>query len=195
VSGSTDERRAARRPRSRGVSAERPSGRPPTFWISAAVGWALIAWGVRGTLLHRLDTRPAQLLRFFATGLVAHDGLFAPAVLLGGAVLARTVRAPWRAPVQAALLVAGSAALYAYPLVRGYGHVLHNPTSLPRDYTAGLAVVVGLVVIAALTGALIGRRGTQRGRAACRRGPGPHGPPGDEASQGRALRCEPGHRR
>ena len=38
--------------------------RGPLFWASAAAGWALILWGVRGALHHRIDTRPAQLARF-----------------------------------------------------------------------------------------------------------------------------------
>jgi len=164
--GATSKRRAARWPRSRGVSAERSPGRPPVpetpnhhrgpgFWLATAAGWALIAWGVRGALLHRIDTRPPQLLRFFVTGLALHDAVFAPAVLLAGVVLGRTVPARWRATVQAALLVAGTAALFSYPLVRGYAHILHNPTSLPRNYTAGLAIVVAAVALAAVIGRLL----------------------------------------
>ena len=38
--------------------------RGPLFWGSAAAGWALILWGVRGALHHRIDTRPGQLVRF-----------------------------------------------------------------------------------------------------------------------------------
>lgn len=118
------------------------------FWVGTAAGWALIAWGVRGVLLHRVDTRPAQLLRFFATGLLAHDLVFAPAVLGTGILIARRIPARWRSPVQAALLIVGTTALYAYPLVRGYGHAHRNPTSLPHNYAAGLAIV-GIAVSAA----------------------------------------------
>ena len=118
--------------------------RGPAFWISTTAGWALIAWGIRGAVLHRLDTRPGQLLRFFVTGLVTHDAIFAPAVLAAGVAVAHMVPARRRAAVQAALVLAGVTALYAYPLVRGYGHALHNPTSLPRNYATGLAVVVAV---------------------------------------------------
>lgn len=124
--------------------------RGAAFWITAAAGWGLIAWGLRGVLQHDFDTRPAQLLRFFATGLAAHDLLFAPVVLAAGLVVARTVPARWRAPVQGALLVAGTIALYAYPLVRGYGRVLRNPTSLPHNYGAGLAIVIAVVATGAI---------------------------------------------
>lgn len=128
--------------------------RGATFWVATAAGWGLIAWGLRGVFAHRVDTRPGQLLRFFATGLAAHDLLLAPVVLAAGIVVARTVPGRWRSPVQAVLLMAGTAALYAYPLVRGFGHRLGNPTSLPRNYGAGLGIVVGVVCAAVLVGHL-----------------------------------------
>jgi hypothetical protein len=133
-----------------GSSAGPVHHRGPGFWITAAAGWALIGWGLRGVLRHHVDTRPGQLLRFFATGLGAHDLLFAPVVLAAGIVVARTVPARWRATVQGTLLVAGTTALFAYPLVRGYGRALHNPTSLPRDYAAGLGIVLAVVAAGGL---------------------------------------------
>ena len=128
--------------------------RGPAFWVTAAAGWGLIAWGLRGITVHRIDTRPGQLLRFFATGLAAHDLVLAPVVLAAGVIVARTVPGRWRAPVQAVLLSVGAVSLYAYPFVRGYGHRLGNPTSLPRDYAAGLVLVVVAVCIAVLAGHL-----------------------------------------
>ena len=131
--------------------------RGATFWVATAAGWMLIAWGLRGVLAHRIDTRPGQLLRFFAAGLAAHDLLLAPVVLTAGIVVARKAPARWRSPLQAALLIAGTAALYTYPLIRGFGHQLRNPTSLPRNYGAGLAIVVAMVSTAVLTGHLASR--------------------------------------
>ena len=128
--------------------------RGPVFWVATGAGWVLIAWGLRGIAAHRIDTRPGELLRFFVTGLAAHDLLLAPVVLATGVVVARTVPNRWRAPVQAALLVAGAVSLYAYPLVRGYGRRLGNPTSLPRHYGAGLGIVVAAVWLAVLAGHL-----------------------------------------
>lgn len=128
--------------------------RGAAFWAATAAGWGLIAWGLRGIFAHRIDTRPGQLLRFFATGLAAHDLLLAPVVLAAGIVVARTVPGRWRAPAQAALLTAGTLALYSYPLVRGFGHRLGNPTSLPRHYGAGLVLVVAVVCTGVLAGHL-----------------------------------------
>jgi hypothetical protein len=120
--------------------------RGPVFWMSAAAGWALIGWGVRGVLHHHVDTRPGQLARFLLGGALAHDLLLAPVVLLTGVLVARSVPGRWRAPIQAALLISGALLLFAYPLMRGYGRVLRNPTSLPHNYSANLLVVIAAVV-------------------------------------------------
>ena len=133
------------------------SSRGPLFWVSAAAGWAVIAWGVRGALHHHIDTRPAELGRFFVVGVVVHDLVFVPLVLAGGVVLGRTVRGRWRAPVQAALIISGCAVLFAWPEVRDYARVLHNPSSLPHNYTANLLVVVVAVWIGTAAVALARR--------------------------------------
>ena len=117
----------------------------PLFWISAAAGWAVIAWGLRGIFQHSLDTRPGNLARFVVGGALLHDLLVAPLVILAGVLLVRVVRGRARAVVQAALAVSGLVALFSYPLVRGYGLAANNPTSLPHNYTANLLVVLGVV--------------------------------------------------
>jgi hypothetical protein len=128
----------------------RPGGR--RFWLSAAVGWSVIAFGVGGVLANRVDTRPASLARFVVGGALVHDLVVAPLVVLVGLLVARALPGPGRAraAVQVAAILSGVAALFAYPLVRGYGRALGNPTSLPRNYGVGLAVVVGAVWLAAL---------------------------------------------
>jgi hypothetical protein len=136
------------------VTDQPPHHRGPLFWVSALAGWALIGWGVRGLLHFHIDTRPEELARFFLSGALIHDLLFAPIVLGGGVVIARLSPRAWRAYVQGTLLVIGAVALFAYPEVRDYARILHNPTSLPHNYTANLAVVAAgvclLVVVIAL---------------------------------------------
>lgn len=39
---------------------------------------------------------------------------------------------------QAALVISGCVVLFSYPLVRDYARVLHNPSSLPHDYTTNV---------------------------------------------------------
>jgi hypothetical protein len=121
------------------------------FWVTAAVGWAVIAYGLWGLVHHRLDTRPANLAKFAVGGAIIHDLVFAPLVLLAGVLIARITPGRVRGIVQAALIVSGSLVLFSLPLVRGYGHAAHNPTSLPHNYTANLAIVLTVVwVIAAV---------------------------------------------
>ena len=133
------------------------------FWVSAALGWALILVGLRGVLSHRIDTRPAQLARFVVGGALLHDLLIAPVVILVGAGLARVVRGRARAVVQAALVVTAVLALFSYPLVRAYGKATRNPTSLPHNYTANLAIVLGVVwAVAAVAVVVRIRKGRRR---------------------------------
>jgi hypothetical protein len=143
------------------VTGDGPHRRGPLFWVSAGVGWAVIGFGLRGLFHHHVDTRPAELGRFLFGGLLAHDLVFAPLVLAAGIAFARAVPGRGRAPAQAALLISGLLALFAYPQVRNYARVLHNPTSLPHNYTANLAVVVAAVCC---TTALVAVARTRRGR-------------------------------
>lgn len=136
------------------------------FWVTAAAGWALILVGVRGVFAHRIDTRPAQLARFVVGGALIHDLLVAPVVIVLGVVLARVVRGRARAVVQAALVVTAALALFSYPLVRAYGKAARNPTSLPHNYTANLAIVLGVVwAVAAIVAVVRLRRPTRGGPA------------------------------
>lgn len=129
-----------------------------TFWIGTVAGWALILYGLRGVLHHSVDTRPAQLARFWIGGALAHDLLLAPAVLGIGILLRRHVRRG-RRNVQQALIICGPLALFAYPSIRGYGHALRNPTSLPHNYSANLLVVAGTVsAVMAVLAVFTGRR-------------------------------------
>lgn len=122
------------------------------FWGGTAVGWALIGWGLRGVFVHSVDTRPASLARFFVGGILLHDLVWAPLVLVVGAAVAHLVPGRWRAAVQATAFIAGCAALFAWPEVRDYARVLHNPTSLPRNYTASLLTVVAAVALGVTVG-------------------------------------------
>ena len=136
--------------------------RGPLFWGSAATGWAFILWGVRGALHHHVDTRPANLATFVVGGALLHDLLFAPLILLVGVLVARAAPRRGRGAVQAALIISGCLALFSYPLVRNYASVLHNPSSLPHNYTANLAAVLG--VVWALATAVLVVRGFRRHR-------------------------------
>lgn len=126
--------------------------RPVAFWAGAALGWLVIAYAVRGALVHRIDTRPAELARFVVGGALVHDLLIVPVALAAGALINRAVRGRWRAPVQAGAIIIATLSLFAYPELRGFGRRLGNPTSLPHRYGPNLAVVAGLVIVALAIG-------------------------------------------
>lgn len=137
--------------------APRPAG--PRFWITAAIGWAVIAWGVVGIFSNSLDTRPANLAKFVVGGALLHDLVVAPLVILAGVLVVRRVPAWARGSVQAALAISAIVALFAYPLVRAYGLATNNPTSLPHNY--GLNLLIVLAVVWAVAGLAILRAGQQ----------------------------------
>ena len=137
----------------------RPHRRGAGFWVSAAVGWTVIAVALEGILSNRIDTRPASLARFVVGGALLHDLVVAPLVLVLAAVVVKLVPGRARPIVQAALVVTAAVALFSFPLVRGYGLAARNPTSLPHNYALNLAVVLGVVwAVAALALALRWRR-------------------------------------
>jgi len=142
------------------------------FWVTAALGWGVIAYGLRGMLHHHIDTRPPNLARFVIGGALIHDLVFAPLVLVVGVLVARAVPGRVRAIVQGALIVSGCLALFSYPLVRGFGHAAHNPSSLPHNYTANLGVALGVVWGVATLLAVLALRRRSRSRSRDSR-PGP----------------------
>ena len=141
------------------------------FWISAALGWAVIGVGLRGIFEKHVDTRPGQLARFVVGGALLHDLVVAPLVIVAAVLLARAVPGRARPVVQAALVISAVVTLFAFPLVRGYGLAANNPTSLPHNYAANLLVVLGLVW--AVAAALVFRRLRVGGRS---HRPGPSAP-------------------
>lgn len=134
-----------------------PPPRSPWFWPLAILGWATMAFAVRGILQHERDTNPPELFRLLVGLDVVHDLLLAPVVALVGALLVRVLPSRVRPPVTAALFVSAAVSLYAYPLVRGYGRFAElNASRLPNNYARGLLLVLG--AIWAVTAVLVGLR-------------------------------------
>lgn len=96
-------------------------------------------------------------------GLVAHDGVLAPAT----AALSKLAADRWPAHRRRALLVAlvgiGSLTLVALPLVIQQGSVVGNDTLLGRNYLLGWAVACLLVLLGAAAAEVVGR--VRAGRA------------------------------
>ena len=131
-----------------GPSDTYPSGYPKVFWPAFALGWVLIAVGVRGILVNQdspMATDPIKWVLLLVKSNLVHDFVLVPVVLAVGVVVARFAPPKLRAPLQSGLIASGIVALYAFPFVRGYGRKPSNPTILPLDYGQGLLMVLGVI--------------------------------------------------
>jgi hypothetical protein len=116
-----------------------------------AAGVVLVLVGVY-LLLARGPRNLVATVVWLAGGVVAHDALLAPVVvLLGVALLPRLP--PWsRGPAVAGFVVLLTVTLTAVPVLGRFGAKPDDPWLLPRSYGAlwlGLALLVVAVVVAA----------------------------------------------
>jgi hypothetical protein len=130
------------------------------------VGVAVMAVAVWGILRDRGETDPLGLAIWLGGGVVLHDFVLAPVVLLLGVGVVRVVPASMRAPVVVGLVSAGTLVLVGVPIVLASHRQVANPTVLPGNYLLGL--VGALAAVAVLTAARVGwiavrRRRGQRG--------------------------------
>jgi len=95
---------------------------------------------------------------WLASGVVLHDFVLAPLLLLLLALGGRAVPAAFRAPAVVGLVVLGTATVLAIPVLTGMGVRSDNPSLLNRNYTVGWLVLAGLVVLAVAVGGLVRRR-------------------------------------
>ena len=121
-----------------------PPGRR-TFWICAALGWLVIGYGVWGLLENATRTNPDQWIRWFAGSLIVHDLVVAPVTFAVGVLVVDRIPLRYRAPFQGGLIASAIIVLTTWPLVRGYGLRADNPSALPNNYLAGLALVLAVV--------------------------------------------------
>jgi len=121
------------------------------FWVALAGGWSMIGFGIHG-IVDRVGgrTNPFGLARLFIGLNVIHDAVVAPLVIVAGVVLGPVLPRRARPVVQGAVIVSAVVALYAYPLVRGYGRIAESPSVLPLNYGHGLAVVLAAIWAVAL---------------------------------------------
>ena len=123
----------------------------PTFWIGLAIGWAAISFGIRSLLSHAGSTHPGAVTVWLIGLLLLHDLVAAPATLVVAWVVRRGAPPIARCLVQGALAVSAVIALYAAPMVLGWGGLADNPSLLPRNERAGLLGILGGVwAVAAL---------------------------------------------
>jgi hypothetical protein len=147
------------------------SDRPPRppygggFWLAAAAGGLVMAFGVWGLLGHAAATMPAAWAGWLTAVLLGHDLLLAPAVLAAGWLVGR-LPGGWRAPVRAALVISATVVLVTLPAFLGDGRATQpgNGSLLPNDYRRSLVLVLAPVwAVAVLVAARTSGRRRRRG--------------------------------
>lgn len=142
----------------------RPAPQPPhpvgnrrIFWTCVLIGWALIVIGIRGVIVDASFTRPPQWSAWFVGAALFHDLVVAPVVFAVAAGLLRRVRRPYRAPLQAALVMTALVAAGSLPVVLQLGEPTGNPTVLPENALPAFVVVLAVIWVATFVVLLIAR--------------------------------------
>jgi hypothetical protein len=134
-----------------------------TRLLLGAAGLAAAAYG-----LLLLDDRGTEhlpeILAWLVTGVLLHDALLAPAVLVVCAAGGRWLPGRLRGPAIAGALVLGSLTLLAIPVLGRFGERPDNASLLDRDYTTGWLVVAGLTLAMVLVLVAGERSRADRGR-------------------------------
>jgi hypothetical protein len=117
------------------------------FWCAAAIGIAVMAFGVYGIVTHARGTHPPAFVVWFVGADLVHDLLVAPAVLLVGAIAARAVPARWWPPVRAGLIASAVVLVVGWAPLRGYGRATAagNGSVQPLDYATAVPTVLAVV--------------------------------------------------
>ncbi len=116
----------------------------------AVVGVAVALYG-GFLLLSRQDLdQLTNAAVWLVTGVVLHDFVLAPLVIVLFALTARLLPRVGRGPAVVGLVVLGSVTLLAVPVLGRFGARPDNPTLLDRGYGAGWLVLAGLTFLAVL---------------------------------------------
>jgi hypothetical protein len=147
----------------------------------AAVGALGVLAGAYGAwlLLSRQDlTQLTSAAIWLAGGVVLHDFVLTPLVLLLVLVAGRVLPRHAHAPAVVALVLLGALTLLAVPVLGRFGARPDNPTLLDRSYDTAWLVLAGLTVVAVVVAFLVVRsrhRVTAPSTEGSPRGPRPGG--------------------
>jgi hypothetical protein len=110
------------------------------FWGAFVVGWAMIAFGVWTVFDRAGSTHPLGLGAWFVGLTLAHDLILAPAISLAAVLLVPRLPPRARGVVLIAAIVSAVLVLLSLPPL--LGDPADNPSILPRNYVAGLAISI-----------------------------------------------------
>ncbi len=126
-------------------------------WSLGLVGVAVGIYGGWLLLSRQAGEDLVSAAQWLVGGVVLHDLVLAPVVLVVVAVAGRLAPRPVRAQGAVLLVVVGSVTLLALPVLGGFGRRSDNPSLLDRDYTTGWLVLVGVVVALIAVGSVVQR--------------------------------------
>lgn len=127
----------------------------PRFWIAAAVGLAIVAFGVAGLLRNVHGDALLSWAKLLVGGIALHDGLALPLVALVSGALVRLAPARVRPLLQGALVVSVVVVLVALPVLTGAGRLSNNPSLLPnRRYGVHVLAILSVVWLCAAAAAV-----------------------------------------
>ena len=118
-------------------------------WLFYLAGTAMIVFGVWGQLFGA-DTNPKRYGELLLVAALGHDLVLAPIFLILGLIARRVVHRHVRGSLQGAALIGFMLLVVAIPGMGRYGARTDNHSILPRDYTTGLMLSLGVVGAATL---------------------------------------------
>jgi hypothetical protein len=120
------------------------------FWIGLAAGLPMVGYGAFELIRQTGWPRAFGVARWLGGGLLLHDFVLVPTVLVIVWVAGRGAP-PWlRNPLRAGLLASALVVAVAWPGLRGYGDKPDNATIHPLDYETALLTVLAVVWAAML---------------------------------------------
>ena len=133
---------------------DRHVARPgPVAWLVILVGFAVMAWSIRGVFVEAERTAPASWFTWLIGGALVHDLIVLPLVLLVGAGFAALGRPGLARSLRWAIAVGAILTVASFPVVARFGARDDNPTILPLPAGRNLLLVwVGLLAVAVVVG-------------------------------------------
>jgi hypothetical protein len=116
-----------------------------------ALGVAVGLYGGYLLLSQGLDNLVATAI-WLAGGVILHDGVIGPTLVVLGLGVVLLVPHRVRAPIAAGLIVLGTVTVTAVPMLGRFGERPDNPTLLDRNYTTGWLVFALLVALGTALG-------------------------------------------
>lgn len=132
------------------------------FWVGAAMGVGIMAFGIRGVFGQSKGTRPLDLATWVIGADLLHDLVIAPLVIAVGVVVLVVIGSRWRPAIRAGLMASAIVLAVGWAPLRGYGRATapDNPTIQPLNYaTAVWSVIAFIWIVVALWCAIEAWRG------------------------------------